>query len=98
VKPYMAMNVCTNEDQSTCYIQPPIYLYEFDNVEKTFNELKDKITNPDQYIIPILPSYLTGDFNNDRKRGFGICDTWRIFLSSWRELQWLVVGQLYSAK
>ena len=65
VKPYMAMNVCTNEDQSTCYIQPPIYLYKFDSEEKTFNELKNKITNPGQYVIPIVPSYLTGDFNND---------------------------------
>ena len=27
VKPYMSMNVCTNEDQSTCYIQSPIYFY-----------------------------------------------------------------------
>ena len=65
VKPYMSMNACTNEDQSTCYIQSPIYLYEFDKETKTFNELKNKITNPSQYIIPMQWSYLKGDFNND---------------------------------
>ena len=46
VKPYMSMNLCTNEDQSTCNIQSPIYLYKFDNEEKIFNELKNRITNP----------------------------------------------------
>ena len=65
VKPYMSMNVCTNEDQSTCYIQSPIYFYEFDQEKEVFNELKDKITNPNQYLIPMQWSYLKGDFNND---------------------------------
>ena len=65
VKPYMSMNVCTNDSQSTCYIQSPIYFYDLDKETFTFKKLENKVTNPNQFLVPMQWSYLKGDFNGD---------------------------------
>jgi len=67
VKSYMNMSVCTNEETSGCYKQPPLYLYEWDDERAKFFDVSNKITNPKEFSIPLTYSYLTADFNGDGK-------------------------------
>jgi len=66
-KPFMAMQVCTNEDQEHCYRQPPFFLYKFDDALGEFVDVSHRITNPDEFLIPTQWSYLAADFNGDDK-------------------------------
>lgn len=66
-KPFMAMQVCTNEEQEHCYRQPPFFLYKFDDVLGEFVDVSHRITNPDEFLIPMQWSYLAADFNGDDK-------------------------------
>lgn len=64
VKPFKPMQVCT-DDGGDCFIQPPIFLYEYDAVEGGFVDVSALITNPEEFLIPFNFTYEAGDFNGD---------------------------------
>lgn len=67
VKSFYNMSVCTNEETSGCYKQPPLYLYEWDDEQAKFFDVSNRITNPEEFSVPLTYSYLTADFNGDGK-------------------------------
>tara|TARA_Y100000385_G_C13057946_1_gene622915 strand:- start:1 stop:1713 length:1713 start_codon:yes stop_codon:yes gene_type:complete len=67
VKSFFSMHYCTDEDTTACYERPPLFLYEWDSRNAQFADVSNRITNPDQFVIPLTYSYFVADINGDGK-------------------------------
>ena len=65
VKSFFSMSVCTNEDATGCYKQPPLFLYEWNSGNGQFIDVSNRITNPGEFLAPFTYSYLVADINGD---------------------------------
>ena len=66
VKSFFSMSVCTDEDTTGCYKRPPLFLYEWNSQKASFEDVSNRITNPDEFTIPFTyPAYLAADMNGD---------------------------------